>query len=306
MVKKVHKSVTKLGYRPNAIARSLKTKKADAIGILVPDISNPYFMQIIKGVEDLLMPQGYSLLFASSDENSAKEAKLLDVFSEKQIDALVLATAGGNDQQILKMHQLGIPIVLVDRISEQLAQELDYVVEDNFQSAYELASYFLAKGAGSFGVINGSMRVNTGLRRAEGFRQAIKDYGLNQENYLEYHGTFSEHDGSEAIKFFCEQGMPEVIIALNNLMGRGAIFQLVRFGYTIGEDVQLGLYGELDLAEVLPHFLPYIKQEPRKMGVRVGEILVQKLIKDKSGPFRHEFRQLLILTSHNQLKEGKK
>lgn len=91
LANRVRHSVALLGYRPNAAARALKTKKTNTIGILIPDISNPYFMQVAKGIEDVIVPRGFSLLFASSDESAKKERDLLEVFFEKQIDSMVIA-----------------------------------------------------------------------------------------------------------------------------------------------------------------------------------------------------------------------
>lgn len=156
LVERVRLSVAQLGYHPNAAARTLKTKKANAIGILVPDISNPYFMQIIKGIEDV-MSLDFSLLMASSDEDSKKETKLLNVLSEDRIDCLVVATAGGNDEVIRAIDEKGTPVVLVDRLPDSLANEMDSVVEDNVWSAYELVQSMIKLGIESLGIIHGPM-----------------------------------------------------------------------------------------------------------------------------------------------------
>ena len=196
---------------------------------------------------------------------------------------------------IEEIYNGGTPVVLVDRVTDTLAENLDYVVEDNYQASYELTQYFINLGIKSFGIINGPMSASTGFQRAHGFRQALEDAGLAVNPVLEYYGVFSKEDGAKAVSKFHQYGMPEVIIAFNNLMAEGAILELFRRHYTIGEDLLFGSYGNVEVAQLLSGPFPYIEQDPKKMGSRIGEILINRLIEEQTGPFVYEFKQSLVV-----------
>lgn len=283
LAERVREAISELGYRPNAAARSLKTRKTNTIGILVPDISNPYFMQISKAIEDVVAPDGFSLLFASSDEDSQKEAQLLQVLSEYRVDCLVVATVGGNDELLREINSSGLSIVLVDRLPPSLKQELDYVVEDNYEAAYRLASHFIQAGAKSFGLIHGPMTATTAFERARGCCAALADGNVSAENIQEYYGDFSKAAGHEAVRKFLANEPPEVILALNNSMAWGALAELTRNGLKVGDDIRLGSYGAVDTGPLVSCPLAYIDQNPRTMGKRVGDIVRQRLIDKAPG-----------------------
>jgi LacI family transcriptional regulator len=276
----VRRSISTLGYYPNAAARTLKTRKANAIGILVPDISNPYFMQIIKGIEDVMAPLDYSLLLASSDEDSKKEAKLLSVLSEDRIDCLVLATVGGNDEAIKGINGKGIPVVLIDRLPSSLASEMDSVVEDNQGAAYELAQSIIKLGIKSLGVIHGPMSASTAHQRAFGCTSAIEQHAPGLA-VSEYYGDFTLESGERAAEQFLQKDHPEAIIAMNNLMAVGAISTLIKRGLVIGKDIVLGSYGAIENYLLFDSSLRYVEQEPRTLGTLVGKV-VQRRLEDRN------------------------
>ena len=295
LVDRVRRSIVELGYRPNAAARTLKTKKTNAVGILIPDISNPYFMQISKGIEDVIAPHGLSLIFASSDEDSEKEAQLLKVLSEDRIDCLVLATAGGNENLIKRINGSGTPVVLVDRLPASLANEMDYVIEDNYDASYRLARHFVEQGARSFGLIHGPMAATTAFQRALGCRAALEDGNIPTERIHEFYGNFSKDAGADGVKEFLSLSRPDVVIALNNLMAFGAILELAGKGLTVGKDIMFGSYGAVETIPLLPYPLPYVDQNPRNMGVRVGEVVRWRLLNHQQGPFTYVIQQQLMV-----------
>jgi len=142
---RVYLAIKKLNYQPNAIARSLKQDKTNTIGVVIPDITNMYYMTIAKGIEDTVQEKGYNLIFCSSNENPKKEKNLLQLLVEQRVDAIVLATAGSNEEKVKEICQSGMPVVLVDRIFEVEGQELDSVTENNFEPKLRKCSDLIAK-----------------------------------------------------------------------------------------------------------------------------------------------------------------
>lgn len=292
LVARVEQAVTTLGYRPNAAARTLKTRKANAIGILVPDISNPYFMQIIKGIEDV-MAQDYSLLMASSDESSKKEKRLLNVLSEDRIDCLVLATAGGNDEVIRAIDEKRNPVVLIDRLPDSLANRMDSVVEDNFWSAYELVHSLIRLGIQSLGIIHGPMSASTAFQRASGCMSAVRQHAPKLR-VREHLGDYTAESGERAVDDFLQGESPDAIIAMNNLMAVGAISRLMKRGFVIGKHITLGSYGAIENYLLIDGSLRYVEQEPRTLGKLAGKLVQRRLRDPDAEVVSHVVKQQIV------------
>jgi LacI family transcriptional regulator len=283
--------VKELNYQPNAVARSLKMQHTKTIGVIVPDISNTYFMKISKGIEDTIHKSGYNLIFASGDENPGKEYEMLQVLYEKRIDALVLATSGENEEMIKNIKDSGVPIILVDRKIKDEALELDVVVEDNIEGAYQLTNHLIQQGHTRIGVVNGSLTVSTGMERYLGYKKALRENNISEEEELIFNGSFIEEDGVEAVEYFIsKRDMPTAIISFNNTMTFGVLLHLTRKGYNIPKDVVVASYGEVEAAQLLKSSgLISIYQSPYEMGVRVGEILLERLLNKVDGPIQEKF-----------------
>lgn len=276
---KVLAAVEKLNYRPNAVARSLKQDKTNTIGVIIPDISNPFFMSVLRGVEDIVHLQGYNLIFSSSDENTEKERELLYLLQEKRVDALVLATAGQNDSLIANISKTGLPIVLLDRQVDGLDIELDLVAEDNLSAAYELTRRLLELGHTRIAVINGLLDVSTGRDRYAGYLKAIREAGISEEDSYIFDGGFSVEGGLRAIGYFMKlDPRPTAILSFNNNMTFGALQELTRMGLHVPKDMKLASYGQVEAALLLkkPEIL-FAEQLPYEMGRKIGETVLVKI-----------------------------
>jgi LacI family transcriptional regulator len=299
---RVFLAVKKLNYQPNAIARSLKQDKTNTIGVVIPDISNPYYMTISKGIEDIVQQKGFNLIFCSSDENPKKEEKLLQLLFEQRVDAIVLATSGGSEERVSKINQAGVPIVLVDRTFEIEGQKLDSVTENNIESTYELTSYLLKQGHRSIGLVNGLLNVSTGKERYEGFKKAIKEYGIEEDTKYIFNGSFTQESGIKAVDYFLNFSQkPSAILSLNNIMTFGVLLELTRRGYSVPEDIVVASFGDLEAAQLLksPGIISVV-HKPYEMGERVGDILLNRL-NNKLGPFTEIFKPKLVTNEQNVL-----
>ncbi|QHT60214.1 LacI family transcriptional regulator [Paenibacillus lycopersici] len=304
--------IARLNYQPSAIARSLKQDKTFMIGVIVPDIANPYFMGISRGIEDVVGPEGFQLMFCSAGEAPDKEARLLQLLHEKRVDAIVLATSGGNVANINGLLDNGQRMVLIDRRlededsaiqgdsgKEASLPKLDLVAEDNVQSAYELTKALLDEGHVRIGAVNGPTRVSTGRDRLEGVLRAMKERGV-EDRLLLYSGDFSAEGGVRAVRqFLNEAEKPTAIVSLNNQMSLGVLLELVRSGLRIPADMAVASFGEVEAGRLLKEpGLYYVDQHPYEMGLKAGELLL-RLIRgedDAHSPaghiFRHEVKRI--------------
>ncbi|EOG8707788.1 LacI family transcriptional regulator [Bacillus paranthracis] len=297
---RVHLAVKKLNYQPNAIARSLKQDKTYTIGVVIPDITNQYYMTISKAIEDIVQQKGYNLIFCSSHENPKKEDKLLQLLVEQRVDAIVLATAGGCEERVRSIHQAGVPIVLVDRTVEIGDSKLDSVVESNFESAYRLTSYLLQQGHRSIGLVNGLLNVSTGKERYEGFQKALEEFGIQEDENYTFNSTFTREGGMKAVDYFLNfTEKPSAILSLNNEMAFGVLLELTRRGYSVPEDIVIASFGDVEAAQLLqaPGIIS-VAHKPYEMGERVGDILLKRL-NHEEGPFNEIFTPRLQIDAQS-------
>ncbi|MBD2867384.1 LacI family DNA-binding transcriptional regulator [Paenibacillus arenilitoris] len=288
--RRVNAAIAKLNYEPSAIARSLKQDRTFMIGVIVPDITNPYFMEISKGIEDTVGQSGFQLMFCSSDENTDKESRLLQLLNEKRVDAVVVATAGGNGSKIAGMSRSGLPVVLIDRTLENVdgLSELDLIAEDNAAGAYMLAKRLLEDGHTAIGVVNGPSWVSTGRERYEGVLRALNEFGIEQPP-LVYNGDFTVEGGVRAVRRFWQSNRkPTAIVSLNNRMTFGVLLELIRKGQHIPTDVAIASFGEVEAGQLLKNpKLYYIDQQPYDMGKRTGELLLSRMDKQNQNADPH-------------------
>lgn len=274
-------AVNKLNYQPNALARGLKQDRTYTIGIVLPDIANTFFMTVCKGIEEILHEQGYHLIFASSDEDRHKEQRLLHLLQEKRVDAIVLATTGGNEELIGRIVHFGTPVLLLDRAMSigGVDPQIDRVTEDNFAGAYQLTQSILVKGHTRIGVVNGFLDVSTGYDRYQGYLHALQEAGVAESSTLVYDGEFSVEGGMRAAAYFMEQAdKPTAIISFNNQMSFGVLQSLVQQQVKMPEDLMLASYGAVDAALLLQRpGIVMVRQQPYEMGLQTGEILLKRL-----------------------------
>lgn len=275
---RVIKKAKELQYQPNAIAKSLKLKKTHTIGLIVPDLSNLYYMKIAKGIEDTLQNTDYSLIIVSNYEDSMKELKLIKMLNEKRIDVLILTSARSNNEVLSYIRQVNIPIILIDRKIHELDNEVDMIYENNFLGAYNLANYILSQSKGKIGVINGPQDVITGRERYEGFKSALTNYNIPSESVIIYEGTYLREDGGRAAEYFMKQEtFPESFISFNNTMTEGFIEKLIDRNQFYSKKLLIGSYGEIDNGKFIKgNNIASVIQYPYEIGVKVGEIVKRK------------------------------
>ena len=188
----------RLGYRPSALARSLRLQRTLTLGMLVPDITNPFFSSIIKGAEGAARQRGYNLILCNSEDDPQREATYLRVLRERQVDGLLIASSQMADDTIAELREEAFPFVLLNRATES-AEDLAVVV-DNHAAAVEVVAHLAALGHRRVGHIAGPQNTTTGVDRLEGYRAGVLAHGLADEPELVVEANaFSEEAGHRAL-----------------------------------------------------------------------------------------------------------
>src|SRR6202162_5561239 len=175
---RVENAIRKLNYRPNLIARSLIKQKTQTIGMIVPDIANPFFPMVVRGAEDAAQKQGYNLLLCNSDDTLAKEERSVELLLSKRVDGILLTKAAEDFRPSLRqmIKEVNIPFVLVMRTYPKLTK--DAVITDDYQGARDAVSHLARSGRRRIGLIGGPLKVSNAVARFEGFHDALKAEGL--------------------------------------------------------------------------------------------------------------------------------
>src|SRR6201987_4710496 len=192
---RVEAAIQKLNYRPNLLARSLAKQKTHTIGMIVPDIANPFFPMVVRGAEDAAQKRGYNLLLCNSDDTQAKEADELELLLSKRVDGILLTKAVSDISPSLRqmMQEMKVPIVLVMRTSPKISK--DAVITDDYQGAYEAVCHLARSGRKRIGLIGGPRKVSNGKARWEGFRDALKANHLDLDSNLVIEGDYRLESG---------------------------------------------------------------------------------------------------------------
>src|SRR5215471_6257017 len=232
---RVEDAIRKLNYRPNLIARSLIKQKTQTIGMVVPDIANPFFPMVVRGAEDAAQRQGYNLLLCNSDDNLEKEDRAVELLLSKRVDGIVLTKAAGDFQPALRqtINDVNIPFVLLMRTYPQLTK--DAVISDDYQGAYEAVRHLARSGRRRIGLVSGPMKVSNAKERYRGFRDALEAENLPYEAELVAEGDYRIESGFRAGHSLLSQ-RPDGIYCANHLMTIGLLKAAGEIGLTCPED----------------------------------------------------------------------
>jgi LacI family transcriptional regulator len=177
MVEKVLETAEELDYRPNQLARGLRTGRSKTLGLIVADISNPFFAQIGRKIEDEAERNGYHVIFCSSDEDAQVSRVLIDLLKERQVDGLIIAPTAGSGEQIKELQEFDIPFVLIDRYFPDI--ETNCVITNNRDISFQLVSLLLEQGYRRIGTIFYNLEMPHMQHRLEGYKDAFREKGIH-------------------------------------------------------------------------------------------------------------------------------
>jgi LacI family transcriptional regulator len=277
---KVLKAMNELNFKPNSIARSLKSNITHLIGVVLPDISNSFFMEIIKGIDSVVSKEEYSLILSYTDENFERELNVLKRLSQKRVDAIILASSNTDNKYVDDLIKENIPVVLIDRKIKN--SNVDVIVSDDFGSSYMLTKYLIEMGHKDICIVNGNLNVSTGIERYEGFKAAMMDHNIEIKDDFILNGYYSWEKAYERVKKLItdKKKIPTAIFAANNRMAEGAMLVLKENHLKIPDDVSLVTFEEIENQKLIEPKLTCIKQNALLMGKKAGQMILER-IKDK-------------------------
>lgn len=272
--KRILEVAEELEYRKHKESKTPKIK-TNVVGVIVSDITNPFFTQVVRGIEDVLNPAGYSLLLCNGDENVEKEKNYLKVLLNKKVDGIILTPAGGDHKAVREVANKEIPLVLIDRLIESL--NVDGVIIDNVSGAYDATSHLIFEGYRRIAVIAGSLRTMTAKERLEGYKKALQDAGIEFDENLVENGRYTQEGGYKAAKTLMERAHPDAIFIANNVMTTGALLALKELKIKIPEEVGIVGFDDLEWALLIDPPLTTVSQPIYTIGSTAAQLLLRRL-----------------------------
>jgi LacI family transcriptional regulator len=274
---RVHEAVQELHYRPHDSARGLKLQRTNTIGLVIADITNPFYAELAAGVLSSAKKWGYHVILAAMDEEPAQEEAYLNVLMEKRVDGILAVATGQNARLWREAIDLGIKVVLVDRKVASLP-DADAILIDNVKGGYDATAYLTSLGHRRIGIISGPLSTTTGQGRLQGYYKALEEAALPIDPELVQMLSFKRKSGIQAMEqLLALRKPPTAIFASNNLHGEAAMFALRRHGIRIPEDISLIMFDDVPWASLTTPPLTVIAQPIAQLGTHAVEQLIQRL-----------------------------
>lgn len=292
---KVQAAIQELGYLPNTVARSMVTKSTHTLGLVVTDITNPFFAHLMRSIEDATWEAGYTLFLANTDENVKREEAIIQTILEKQVDGVILVPATSQATPHLEHFiQQGIPLVLLDRNVKGLAA--DSVMVDNEQGAYQAVSHLIRLGHRKIGMVIDNLGISTNTERLAGYRKAFQDASIPVGEELIQSCQFTEQSAFNlATKLFNQHQRPTALFAANNFMTQGILHAAREANLRIPEDIALVGFDDMEWTAFSPLQITAVAQPVQELGNVAAKRLLMRLQGDQTSPMEIRLKTHFVI-----------
>lgn len=276
---RVQKAMRSLGYQPSRVAQRLRGTKGRSklLGLIIPDIQNQFYSNIVRGIEDVSYGNDYAVILCNSDENPNKERFYLNVLRSESVDGVILPPIHQYGKMVDGMIESGIPLVCVDR---KLAKEsVDTVVVNNREGARSAVSHLIELGHTQIAIISSSPQFSSFQERQAGYEEALKEYGLpiNRELIREGDPRSSKNAKLLTKNLLESEPPPTALFVTNNLMTLGALEAINEMGFKIPEDISIIGFDDMPWATAITPPLTVVRQPGYEMGRRAAELFFQRV-----------------------------
>lgn len=287
LAERVRAAVAEVGYRPDAVARSLRRGETRMLGLLLADVTNPFTTAVVHAVEAAAHARGYTLMLCNSDEDPAKERTYLDLLRAHRADGVMLMPVGfGRDYGREVRRMLDVPAVLVDRTIPAMA--LDAVTVDGATGTRDAVAHMVALGHRRIGILAGPAGVSAGDERLAGYRAALEAAGIPFDPALVRDGAFRQNPAHAAtLDLLRQPEPPTALFACNNLMAIGMMRAVAEIGLDCPRDLSVACFDDFDWAEAFQPRLTTVAQPTDAIGAQAVTLLLDRLAPSPPPGLRH-------------------
>ncbi len=275
---RVQKAIKDLKYQPSRVAKRLRSKSLTShmLGVLIPDIQNPFYVDVLRGIEETAYKRNYAIIMCNYGQDEKKEKLYLEILRSEAIDGLIAAPARQDDPLLKKMVNEGLPVVCVDRGLEGM--DVDIVVVDNREGAFKAVQFLIDSGYKRIAHISGLPSIPTSRQRELGYKDALEQNGLPVDESLVKHGDSKYESGLKLCRELLNlPDPPDAIFTGNNLITLGALETIHTKGLRIPKDIAIIGFDDMIWSNSLSPPLSAVRQPAWEIGKRAGELLIQRI-----------------------------
>ncbi|MFB4277618.1 MULTISPECIES: LacI family DNA-binding transcriptional regulator [unclassified Nonomuraea] len=270
--RRVMRAAQALGYQPNSVARSLKTSRSSTVGLVIPDLTNPLFPPIVRGVESVLESDGYNVWIVNTDNDEERERATIESLRSRQVEGLIIATARLDHPLLRQLHEQGVTMVLVNRQVEHLP--LPAVTGDDATGVAAAVRHLAGLGHTRIAHLSGPLTTSTGRVRSQSFRHAVRDLGLAGDLVVEC-ARWNEQDGAAAMReLLARAGDVTAVVAGNDLIALGCYDVFAERGLSCPGDVSVVGFNDMPFLDKLRPPLTTVAVPHHELGAEAARMLL--------------------------------
>lgn len=296
-VERVEKKISELGYTPNSVARSMITGRSNTVGLVIPDVRNPFFSELARGVEDQMNEQQYGVLLCNTDSSLEKEKQYIDLLKGKVSDGMLFTTQNKYEfsHYFNELIHNNYPIVLIERYLEGV-DKLPGIYFDNRGGAKKICDFIIGRGHRRVACISGPLETTNARMRLDGYQDALNEAGIFFDQALVVTGNYRYQSGYDCMKKILERNKAwgedkkvTAVFASNDMMAYGAYKALEEVGLKVPRDISLAGFDNIKFPDVFMPKLTTVELPAYDMGRRAAEMLITIMRKEKLEEMTYEY-----------------
>ena len=274
--RKILKIAQELGYVKNATASSLRSKQTNIVGVIIADSANPFYAEVLKGIEAASRKYGYQIMLMNTERIYENEEKAIEVLLQRRVDGLLITPVQDKSDDIRALIERKVPFVIVGRHFEEL--EVDEIHSDEVKGGYLATRHLIERGRKNIIMISGYLFKSAAYMRLEGYRKALKEYGIPFSEKMIIETDIDIESGYRAMREAIEKGLEfDAVFCYNDLLAFGVIKALKECGYRIPEDVAVVGYDDIVYSSFVCPSLTTVRIKKFEMGYEAFRMLLQRL-----------------------------
>ena len=284
-----------LEYTPNTIARSLRVKKTDSVGVIIADIADPFFAPIVRGIENVTKKKGYDIILCDTDEKYSEEVKALQLLVRKRVDGLIVTPAQTKYQSIMELKRKRIPFVLLCRYFDLI--EADCITTDDAQGAFTANQHLISRGHNKILFLNGPMYVSSARERLAGYKQALRENGIEFNDSLVSEGNLTMEDGYRVMRHHLSKGRIQftAVFTYSDFVALGVMKALEEKRLRIPEDVAIVGFDDINFSSLLKIPLTTVRIPKYELGQESMRLLCERIERGIGEPRKVVLKTKLII-----------
>jgi len=282
---KVLEETRRLGYIPNQAARNLRLKKSFAIGLVIPNLANPFFANIVSIINQVLHERGYSVILTDCNEDEKLEVEAVNALSARNMDGMIVIPSGKKKNHLELLRQKGIPVVFIDRYFDDVA--IPYVATNHYDGALKITEYLMANGHEKIACLQGSNHVMPNVKRVQGYVDAMKKH--EKEPFYIGGNSFTFESGYLETKLLMQKyDKPTAILALSDTILLGSLKALAEDGYRVPEDISIATFDNSVYLDFLACPVTSVSQPVTDIATIAIKLLLDKIEKTSGNVVEQE------------------